>query len=77
MWRIEKATEAAAELRDQNIVVGRGTKRMGGTIESDYKKLGEGINKVNEIARKYGLIARFHHHLGTCIESLDQIDKVM
>jgi inosose dehydratase len=77
LWKIEKVAETAAELMAQHLVIGGGAKRVGGTIESDYKQLGEGLNKVNAIAKKYGLTASFHPHLGTCVETPEQVDKAM
>ena len=35
----------------QHLVIGGGAKRVGGTIESDYKQLGEGLDKVIDIAK--------------------------
>ncbi len=77
LWKIEKVAETAAELMAQHLVIGGGAKRVGGTIESDYKQLGEGLDKVIDIAKKYGLIASFHPHLGTCVETPEQVDKAM
>lgn len=77
LWKIEKVAEAAAELMVQHIVIGGGAKRVGGTKESDYKQLGEGLDKIIDIAQKYGLTASFHPHLGTCVETPEQVDKVM
>ena len=77
LWKIEKAAETAAELKAQHLVIGGGAKRVGGTINSDYKQLGEGLDKVIDIAQKYGLTASFHPHLGTCVETPEQVDKVM
>ena len=77
LWRIEKAAAIATELSAEHIVVGGGARRAGGTVEQDYELLGEGLNRVMDIAEKYGLIASFHPHLGTCVESPEEVRKAM
>ena len=77
LWRIEKAAKIAAELGAEHLVVGGGAKRSSGNTSSDYILLGQGLDKVVEIAEKYGLIPSFHPHLGTCVESTEQVEETL
>jgi inosose dehydratase len=73
--RIRDAARLAAGLGAEHLVVGGGAVRASGTREEDYRLLGEGLEKVVSIADEIGLIASFHPHLGTCVESPEQIAK--
>ncbi len=75
--KIENVATFASELGAQHLVVGGGAIRANGIMESDYMVLGEALNKVVEIANKYHLIPSYHPHLGTCVQSPDQLDKLI
>ncbi|MFW6181521.1 MAG: sugar phosphate isomerase/epimerase family protein, partial [Spirochaetota bacterium] len=77
LWRVEKAAEAAGDLGAEHLVVGGGARRAGGTEERDYRLLGEGLDRVGDVAGKHGLAVSFHPHLGTCVESPEEVDKAM
>lgn len=73
--RIETAARLAARLGAEHLVVGGGAVRASGTREEDYKLLGEGLERVVALAEGFGLMPSFHPHLGTCVESPEQIAK--
>lgn len=77
LLKIEKVAAFASELGAKHLVVGGGAIRANGILESDYTDLGHALNKVVEIAEKYGLIPSYHPHLGTIVESPEQLDKLM
>lgn len=77
LWRIERAAAAAAALGAEHLVVGGGAKRAGGPGPRDYQLLGEGLDRVVELARRHGLAASFHPHLGTCVESPEQVERAL
>lgn len=76
-WRIEKAAALAAELGAEHLIVGGGAKRAAGTTEQDYVLLAQGLDRVVDVAAKYGLIASYHPHLTTIVETPEQLEKVM
>jgi inosose dehydratase len=76
MWRIKEAAKLAQAFGAEHLVVGGGAIRSKGILEEDYKKLGQRLEQVVELANDYGLIANFHPHLGTIAESPEQIDKI-
>ena len=75
--KIEEVAALASALGAEHLVVGGGAVRAKGILERDYRDLGEALNKVSHIAEKYGLIASYHPHLGTCVQSPEQLDKLM
>ncbi|MGC0238269.1 sugar phosphate isomerase/epimerase family protein [Arthrobacter sp. SD76] len=67
----------AANFGAERLVVGGGARRAAGTTEEDYRRLGEGLDKVTDIAESFGLSASYHPHLSTIVESPDELDKLM
>ncbi|GAA3333078.1 hypothetical protein GCM10020331_095730 [Ectobacillus funiculus] len=41
------------------------------------KTLCEGLNELGKIAEQYGLKLVFHHHMGTGVQTLAEIDRLM
>lgn len=75
--KIEEVAAFAYELGAKHLVVGGGAVRTNGIEENDYKNLGNALNRVVEIADKYHLIPSYHPHLGTNVQSPEQLDKLM
>jgi inosose dehydratase len=75
-WRIEQSARLAAEAGALHFVVGGGAKRSGGPRDGDYERLGAALDRVANIAEKYGLSAHYHPHLTTMAETPDQIRRV-
>jgi inosose dehydratase len=75
--KIESVAAFASELGVEHLVVGGGAIRSNGILESDYGALGQALDRVVEIAEKYHLIPSYHPHLGTCVETPEQLDKLM
>lgn len=76
LHRIETAAKLAAAFDVEHLVLGGGAIRANGIREEDYRFVGEGLEKCVGIAERNGLLASFHPHLGTCVESTEQIGKV-
>ncbi len=76
-YRIEKTCEAAVRGGARYLTVGGGAVRHDGIREDDYRRLGEALDRIHEIAEKYGLCACYHPHLGTIAENAQQIDRVL
>jgi inosose dehydratase len=74
--RIRTAAQLAARHEAEHLVVGGGAVRATGVREDDYRTLGEGLERVVAIADEAGLVASYHPHLGTCVESPEQLAKV-
>jgi inosose dehydratase len=77
LHRIQRAAELAADFGAERLVVGGGARRAAGTTDEDYHRLGEALDRVTDIAEGFGLSASYHPHLGTIVESPDELDKLM
>lgn len=77
LWRIERTAGSAAALGAEHLVVGGGAKRVGGMTEEDYDALAEALDQVVAIAERQGLVASYHPHLTTIVESPDDLERVM
>ncbi len=45
--------------------------------DEDFKKLGDGMNKLAELAKEKGMKVSLHHHMGTGVQTPLEIDKFM
>jgi inosose dehydratase len=77
LHRIRRAAELAATFGAERLVVGGGARRAAGTTDEDYDRLGAGLDRVTDIAEEFGLSASYHPHLGTIVESPDELDRLM
>lgn len=75
--RLNRAAKFAKLFGATEIALGGGAVRFDGIRESDYVKLGEALNKVCDIAESLKMRASFHPHMGSLVESPEQLDKVM
>jgi inosose dehydratase len=77
LFRIKKAAAFAKKFGASHLVLGGGATRYTGIKESDYKKLAAGLDKVVDLAGTLGMTASYHPHMGSLVQSPEQIDKVM
>ena len=45
--------------------------------EEQWKLLAEGLNKLGAVAKKIGLTMTYHHHMGTGVQTTEEIDRLM
>jgi inosose dehydratase len=74
--RIEIVAGLAAELGAIHLVVGGGAKRAKGIRPGDIEKLGAGLEKVVDIAKRAGLAAHYHPHLSTIVEVPAEVTEI-
>jgi inosose dehydratase len=75
--KIARVARVAAKCNATFLVVGGGAVRTRGIQETDYPRLGDALNSVVAIAEQEGLVATYHPHLGTCVESPDQLARLL
>ncbi len=75
--KMEQAAAMAKAYGAKHLCIGGGAVRSKGIKDADYGKLAKGLDKAMEMAAKYGLVASYHPHLGTCVQTTDQLDKLM
>ncbi len=46
-------------------------------IDEEWKRLGEGMNKLAKLAADKGMKVSLHHHMGTGIQTPEEVDKFM
>lgn len=74
--KIEGVAQLGASLGATHLVMGGGAVRSAGIEERDYRLLADGLEKVEALAGEAGLVTSYHPHLGSCVESPEQIDKL-
>lgn len=57
--------------------LGGGATRFDGIRPDDYAKLGAALDRTATMARDMGVHASFHPHMGSLVESPEQLDRVM
>ncbi|MBZ9607169.1 myo-inosose-2 dehydratase [Clostridium estertheticum] len=45
--------------------------------EEEWKLLGNGLNKLGKLAQDKGMKMVYHHHMGTGVQTTEEIDKLM
>lgn len=45
--------------------------------DEEWKTLCDGLNRLGEIAAEYGISLTYHHHMGTVVQTADEIDRFM
>ncbi|WP_058308547.1 myo-inosose-2 dehydratase [Gracilibacillus massiliensis] len=78
-----------SEMGAQVIVVSEQGKSIQGNIdtplfedkpefnEEEWRKLADGLNKLGALAKEKGMKLVYHHHMGTGVQTVDEIDKLM
>lgn len=77
MFRIRRACELAATFGAGRLVVGGGARRAAGVTDEDYARLAAALDSVADVASEHGLDASYHPHLGTIVESPEELDRLM
>ena len=45
--------------------------------DKEWQTLCDGLNRLGEIAAEYGISLTYHHHMGTVVQTADEIDRFM
>lgn len=45
--------------------------------EKEWELLVSGLNRMGQIAKEKGMVLTFHHHMGTVVQTEDEIDRLM
>ena len=77
LHRVTRAADLAKTFGAQSLVVGGGARRATGTTDADYSALAATLDHITEIAADRGLLACYHPHLSTIVETPDELDQLM
>lgn len=75
--KFRAVAELTAELGGEHFVIGGGAIRTNGIRPDDHKRLADGLNQAMELAGQFGLVASYHPHLGSLVETPEQLDQLM
>jgi inosose dehydratase len=75
--KVRRACELAATFGASRLVVGGGARRAAGTRPDDYDRLAAALDEVHELANAHGLVASYHPHLSTIVESPDELEQLL
>ena len=85
----EKATDFLREMGAKVIGVSEQSYSIQGKIDQpvwegkyvmddeDWKLLADGLNRLGKIAKDKGMTLTFHHHMGTVVQTEEEIDRFM
>ncbi len=45
--------------------------------DDEWKKLADGLNELGRRAKETGMILTYHHHMGTGVQTFEEIDRLM
>lgn len=45
--------------------------------DEEWKKLADGLNGLGRLAKEKGMILTYHHHMGTGVQTFEEIDRLM
>jgi inosose dehydratase len=45
--------------------------------EEEWNRLAEGLNELGRLAKEKGMILTYHHHMGTGVQTFEEIDRLM
>ncbi|MDE6550230.1 MAG: myo-inosose-2 dehydratase [Clostridia bacterium] len=45
--------------------------------DAEWDRLAAGLNKLGDIASGYGLKLTYHHHMGTVVQTAEEVDRLM
>lgn len=45
--------------------------------DEEWKKFTNGLSKLGNIAKEYGITLVYHHHMGTVVQTAEEIDRMM
>lgn len=46
-------------------------------VDAEWEKLAKGLEALGKVASEYGISLTYHHHMGTVVQSEQEIDKLM
>ena len=45
--------------------------------DEEWKRLADGLNELGRLAKDKGMILTYHHHMGTGVQTFEEIDRLM
>ena len=45
--------------------------------DDEWKKLTDGLSRLGRISKEYGITTVYHHHMGTVVQTAEEVDRMM
>ncbi|MCL1949845.1 MAG: sugar phosphate isomerase/epimerase [Turicibacter sp.] len=74
--RIKATATLAAKLGAKHLILGGGAIRAMGILDTDYGVLAKNLDIAAKVIKEVGLIPTYHPHLGSIVESPEQIHRL-
>ncbi len=68
------ASEQGHSIQGRNLPIFTAKRVMDG---SEWKRLSEGLNALGRIARDKGMELVYHHHMGTVVQTAEEVDRLL
>lgn len=75
-FRIKNTIENMKKFGAKHLVLGGGAIRGNGNVAEDYETLAKNLDQVAQFAEENGIIASYHPHLGSAVETPEQIEQL-
>lgn len=75
-YRLKNTIKNMKKFGAKHLVLGGGAIRANGNVEKDYETLAKNLDKIAEFAKENDIIASYHPHLGSAVETPEQIDQL-
>ncbi len=75
--KVLRVLKLSKEAGARHLCVGGGAVRHDGTREGDYKMVASGLDAIRKMAADHGIVASIHPHMGSIVQTPQQLDKVM
>jgi inosose dehydratase len=72
--RVIGAAEQGNSIQGKNLPIFDAKPRFS---EEEWKKLCEGLSRLGERAKEKGMALTYHHHMGTGVQTAEEIDRLM
>lgn len=75
--KVNRVLKLAKEAGVKHLCVGGGAVRHDGIRDDDYRMVAAGLDMVKRMAADHGINASIHPHMGSAVQSPEQLDRVM
>lgn len=75
--KVDRVLKLSREAGAKHLCVGGGALRHDGIREEDYGMIASGLDTIKKMAADHGINASIHPHMGSTVQSPEQLDKIM
>ena len=72
--KVVGVSEQGHSIQGQDIPIFEGKYHMN---DEEWKRMCDGLNRLGKVAKDRGITLTFHHHMGTVVQTAEEIDRMM